>query len=81
MSRGSKLSRAIEFFESADIREARVAFQLVKEVMEGRLAPSQPKLKFARKARARKSAADTTVAATTATSVATAEQANATASA
>lgn len=55
MSKGSRLSRAIQFFREADVDEARVAFQLVKEVMDGRLAPTQPKLKFARKPRTKKS--------------------------
>lgn len=32
----SRLSRAIAFFEEAPYREARVAFILVKEVMDGR---------------------------------------------
>jgi len=38
VKRGSALSRAIGFFETGDLREARVAYQLVKEVMEERLA-------------------------------------------
>jgi hypothetical protein len=38
VKRGSALSRAIGFFETGDLREARVAYQIVKEVMEDRLA-------------------------------------------
>lgn len=49
----SRLSRAIAFFEEAPYREARVAFILVKEVMDGRAkhaiaktpAPAQSKQK------------------------------------
>jgi hypothetical protein len=41
MARGSALSRAIRFFEEGDIREVEVAFQIVKGVVEGRLAERQ----------------------------------------
>lgn len=40
--KGSRLSRAIQFFEEADLREARAAFSIVNEVMQGRLAAMQP---------------------------------------
>lgn len=36
-SRGSALSRAIKFFEEADLREARAAFTIVEEVMDARM--------------------------------------------
>lgn len=45
-ARGSQLSRSIEFFRSANLDEARVAYALVKEVMDKRL--SQAKLSVAR---------------------------------
>ena len=51
-SRGSALSRAVKYFEEGDLREVRVAFQLVKETVEARLGQSaQAKLPFAKKAR------------------------------
>jgi hypothetical protein len=51
-ARSSALSRSVEFFRSANIDEARVAFQLVKEVMEQRLAKTtQPTLPFNKKPR------------------------------
>lgn len=40
MAKGSALSRSVRFFREADIDEARVAFSLVKEVMDGRLNPT-----------------------------------------
>lgn len=53
-TRSSALSRSVEFFRSANLDEARVAFQLVKEAMEQRLAKSaQPSLPF-NKTRTRK---------------------------
>lgn len=56
-TRGSALSRSVEFFRSANLDEARVAFQLVKEVMEQRLSKaSQPTLPF-NKTRTRKAKA------------------------
>lgn len=67
-TRGSALSRSVEFFRSANLDEARVAFQLVREVMEKRLAPAQPTLPFNNKARATrkgKPTAATTAAAAT----------------
>jgi len=36
-SRGSALSRAIKFFEEADIREAKAAFSIVHDVMQERM--------------------------------------------
>jgi len=36
-SRGSKLSKAVQFFREANLDEARVAFQLVGEIMDARL--------------------------------------------
>jgi hypothetical protein len=40
-TRGSALDRAIRYFEEASLREVRVAFQIVKEVVETRLAGAQ----------------------------------------
>lgn len=61
-ARGSQLSRAVEFFRSANLDEARVAYILVKEVMEPRLrqaAVSKQRqsaaLSMPRKTRTRKS--------------------------
>ena len=44
-SRGSALTRAIKFFEDGDLREVRVAFQLVKEVVEARLLAAKSSAK------------------------------------
>lgn len=46
-SRGSRLSRAVQFFREGDLDEARVAFQLVEEIMTARLSDA----KQARRAR------------------------------
>lgn len=40
-SRGSALQRAVSYFRSSGLDEARVAFQLVKEVVEARLAEAK----------------------------------------
>jgi hypothetical protein len=40
-SRGSKLQRAVDFFREGSLDEVRVAFQLVKEVVDERLAQAK----------------------------------------
>ena len=65
-SRGSALSRAIEFFRTANLDEARVAFQLASEVMDERLtvaATPEPAAAKVRKPRTRKPKADGAVSA------------------
>ena len=55
MTRGTALSRAIRYFEEGDLREIRVAFQIVKETVEGRLSAARvakPVVKRARKSKA-----------------------------
>jgi hypothetical protein len=41
-AKGSRLSRAIQFFEEAEHREMRAAWIIVKEVVEKRLAEQGP---------------------------------------
>lgn len=54
-ARTSKLQRAIEFFRTAHPDEARVAFTLVKEIMDGRMRTTPAAHKSAtRKRTARK---------------------------
>jgi hypothetical protein len=50
-SRGSKIQRIVEHFRSTDLDEARVTFQLVKEVMDGRLSPLPAQATLALKTR------------------------------
>jgi hypothetical protein len=40
-SRGSALSRSVRFFREGELDEVRVAFQLVKEIVERRLAEAK----------------------------------------
>jgi hypothetical protein len=41
MSRGSALSRSVQFFRESNLDEARVAFQLVEEVMDARMKEAE----------------------------------------
>ncbi len=43
-SRGSRLSRSIQWFRESDVDEMRVAFALVKEIVEERLRASKSEL-------------------------------------
>ena len=43
-SRGSALSRAIRFFEEGDLREVKVAFHIVHEIVETRLKDAGAKV-------------------------------------
>lgn len=52
MSKGSRLARAVQFFEEGDIREARVAFTLVNEIMAKRLGPKTAARKRTRRTKA-----------------------------
>ena len=61
-TRGSALSRAVGFFRSASLDEARAAFIIVNEVMQERLQASvvqtpAPKVRRGRKAKASADAA------------------------
>ena len=51
MTRGTALSRAIRYFEEGDLREIRVAFQIVKETVEGRLGAARVAKPVARRTR------------------------------
>ncbi len=55
-TRGTALSRALNYFRTADVDEARVAFQLTKEIVERRIATSNqaPKEVVRRATRIRK---------------------------
>lgn len=44
-ARGSQLQRAVTYFREAPLDEARVAFQLVKETVEARLAEDKTSAK------------------------------------
>jgi hypothetical protein len=55
-ARGSKLSRAVDYFRTASHDEARVAYTLVTEIMNERLRPT----KVTRTKRTRKSQAAAT---------------------
>jgi hypothetical protein len=50
-SRGSAVTRAVKYFREADVDEMRVAFALVKEVVEGRLHTSSQVPKAVRRGR------------------------------
>jgi hypothetical protein len=53
-TRGSALSRAITFFRTANLDEARVAFQLASEVMDERLTDARTPAPVAKVKRTRK---------------------------
>jgi len=60
-ARRSQMVRVIEYFESADLREARAAFSLAREVMEARMKQMPdvtPFHKKPRKPRAKKATSD-----------------------
>ena len=67
-SRGSALSRAIAFFRTANLDEARVAFQLASEVMDERLSDArtpEPAAKVRRTRKPRTQAGTTGIASPT----------------
>lgn len=39
-ARGSKLSRAVQFFREGDVDEVRVAYTLVSEIVKSRITPT-----------------------------------------
>ena len=55
--RKTAMVRCIEYFESADLREARAAFSLAREVMEARMKQVSESTPFHKKRRTRKAMA------------------------